>query len=170
MLAGCKVRTRWQIRIWRQTGGFAGFVPRFQSLHKRYVNLLNCEMLSASPLHVQGDSREDCADQPKECWASTRLAQSWGHTYGLTSALLLVLSTVYPQGISVCLHIQSLLNFLGLWEHKRWLNSLTLWLPVFGCISEGPPMGTHRPWGSLQFIFESLYHTALKLVFYFYAR
>lgn len=73
---GCKIWTRWQSRIWRQTGGLAGFLPHFQSLHKHYVNLWNfCEMLPVSPLHAQENSGEDCVDQPKECRASTRLAE-----------------------------------------------------------------------------------------------
>lgn len=114
VLVGCKIWVRWQTRIWRQTGGLAGFVPHIQSLHKHYVNLSNfCEMLSVSLLHVQDDSGEDWADQPKECRASTRLAQSWGHAFGLASTLLLVLSTVKPQGTAVCLHISKPIQFSG---------------------------------------------------------
>lgn len=54
VLAGCKVWSRWQIRLWRQTDSSAGFVPRSQRLNKHYVNVLNFhEILSGFSLHVQ---------------------------------------------------------------------------------------------------------------------
>lgn len=92
----------------------SGSVPHSQSVHKRYVNILNfCEMLSVSPLRAQNNGGEGGADQSKGRRASACLAQSRGLTFGLTSALSLVLRIADPRGAAVGSHTSKPTQFAG---------------------------------------------------------